>query len=368
VSEHFEDAGDDDYVLLPKASAGCRKAVATSIAAVAIVAILAAAAMVWTVRQITPSSPQGAAVAKVVVPKGATFDQVAEDLEAKGIISSATVFSLYSRFEPVGPIRAGEYVKFRKNSSMAQAADVINAGPLPSESVVLTIIPGMWLSDALAAINKVFPEVSVAALKESLESGRIVSKYKPADQPNWEGFLLPETYEFKKGSTADEILTYLVKQFDATLDDLGYDKAEARTGHTAYELVTTASLIERETGDPLEERPKMARVIFNRLDQKVKLGIDASILYGLGRKGNAQPLTKSELDADGPYNNRIRYGLPPTPIALASEQSLKAAINPADGKWLYYVLINGSPREHFFTDSYDQFLEQKKVCQQKGLC
>lgn len=111
-----------------------------------------------------------------------------------------------------------------------------------------------------------------------------------------------------------------------------------------------------------------SRVIFNRLEQNIALGIDATLLYGLGRKGASQPLTKSELETDGPYNSRTRKGLPPTPIAIPSQKSLAAAISPAEGDWLYYVLVKNDPPEHLFTASYKEFQDAKAACRSDGLC
>jgi UPF0755 protein len=96
------------------------------------------------------------------------------------------------------------------------------------------------------------------------------------------------------------------------------------------------------------------------------LGIDASVAYGAGGATNGT-LTASQLETDTPYNTRINTGLPPTPIGLPGRASLEAAMNPADGPWLYYVLADQDGR-HFFTDSYDEFLNAKDRCQELGLC
>ena len=202
----------------------------------------------------------------------------------------------------------------------------------------------------------------------TLVGPEIAAKYHTDPAASWEGYLLPETYRFAEDATPVQILQKLVNQFDSTLDELGYDNAQARTGRSATDLVTIASMVERETGDPPEERPKMARVIFNRLDTDMTLGIDATILYGLKRRGNEGGLTKTELETPGPYNSRKNLGLPPTAISLPSEESLKAAINPTEGPWTYYVLETIDPRAHFFTDSVKEFNAAKARCQDNGFC
>lgn len=338
------------------------------LSAIAVIGIVVGGGLLWTARQINPSGGPGVEVKEVVIPSGATFADVAEQLESEGIIGSARVMGWYAKFADVKPVQAGRYIKFRKNMSMGDAIEVLNAGPVAAQSRVVTIIPGMWLSDALEAINKVFPNISVDELSLTLMGGKVTSKYHPDPTQSWEGFLLPETLDFAEDATAQEILQRFVDEFDKVLDNAGYQNAEARTGRTAYELVTIASMIEREKGDAEGEAEKVARVIFNRLDENMTLGIDATILYGLQRRGNEGGLTKAELEADGPYNSRTRKGLPPTPIALPSKASLEAAINPAEGDWLYYVLAGVNPREHFFTSSYDEFLDAKRRCDANGWC
>lgn len=107
----------------------------------------------------------------------------------------------------------------------------------------------------------------------------------------------------------------------------------------------------------------MARVIYNRLQNGVPLGIDASLNYALGHPAT----TESELATDSPYNLREVAGLPPTPIAVPGRASLEAAVAPAPGQWMYYVLADEAGR-HTFTNTYDEFLEAKAVCQERGLC
>jgi UPF0755 protein len=226
--------------------------------------------------------------------------------------------------------------------------------------------------DALDRIANTFPNVSVDALKEALASGAVTSKYLPPEmalEPDvtrrWEGMLAPDTYRFEKTATAQLILQTLSDQMSKVLDELGYDKAEALAGRSAYDLVKMASLIEREAGDPDDEKPKIARVINNRLDDNEPLGIDATILYGLNKR--AGDLTQSDLQTDTPYNSRLHPGLPPTPISLVSEASLKAAIQPAPGAWKWYVLTSKNPATHAFTDNYQEFLRAKEKAQKDGV-
>lgn len=367
--EYDEYDDDGEYERLPRASRRGSPIAVTVVAVFAVLGILVAGTLVWASRQMNPSGDPGPKVASIEIPSGSSFDDVADILEKEDVISSAQVMGWYVKFNDVKPVKAGRYVNFQKNSSFSDAIEVLDAGPVPPKDQVLTIIPGTWLTDAFTAINAAFPNITVDELKTKLESGFITSKYHGDDpKASWEGFILPETYQFDENATAEQILQKLVDEFDSTLDSLGYGKATATTGHSAKDLVIIASMVERETGDPPEERPKMARVIFNRLDQDMTTGIDATILYGVGRKGNEGGLTQAELDAPGPYNSRLTKGLPPTAISLPSKQSLQAAIAPADGDILYYVLKSASPREHTFTTNLKDHNAAVAECRRKGLC
>ena len=145
--------------------------------------------------------------------------------------------------------------------------------------------------------------------------------------------------------------------------EVGYTQAEALTGLTPYEAIIVASLIEEEAKVP-EDRAKISRVIHNRIEQGMKLEIDASVIYALGR--HTTELTFADLNFDSPYNTRLNPGLPPTPIAAPGRAALEAAINPAEGDWLFYVLAD-EDGSHFFTDDFDEFQQQVAKSRAEGL-
>lgn len=376
---HFDD-DEPEYEILPTETNGPRRLMVSAIAVLAIFGVLASSTLVWVTRQINPSGPQGASVSSVIIPPGSSFSDVAQILEDENVISSARVFGWYSRFVSVPNPQAGEYVEFHENSSMSEAADVLAAGPVPAESISVTVIPGQWLSDSLTSIAEEFPAVTPEQLQFALATDQVTSDYDlPVVEPwegqpldpaiaRWEGRLLPETYTFDADATPQEILQRFVDGFDAALDELDYDNAVARTGRTASDLITIASMVERETGDPPEEAGKISRVIHNRLEEGTPLGIDATILYGLGRRGGTDdPLTESDLAIDTPYQSRLNAGLPPTPIGAPGLAALAAAIEPTEGDWTYYVLVRADPAEHLFTNSYDEFLAAKERSREQGI-
>jgi UPF0755 protein len=169
-----------------------------------------------------------------------------------------------------------------------------------------------------------------------------------------EGFLFPATYDFLRGTTATQLVQ---KQLSAFADnwskvDLGYAR---KKNLTAYDVLIIASLVEKEALVP-DERPKIARVIYNRLHARMSLGIDATTRYGLHVPGT-QSLTQSELQSTNPYNTRNPnvIGLPPTPIANPGLASMQAAAHPASGNWLYFVR-KPDRQHHYFTSNYNDFI------------
>jgi UPF0755 protein len=155
----------------------------------------------------------------------------------------------------------------------------------------------------------------------------------------------------------------MTAQLDRVLDELNVASAQARFNLTPYEVVIVASLIEEETRVDAE-RAKVARVIYNRLRDGIPLGIDATSRYEAELAGRDRD--DIDFESDSPYNTRRIAGLPPTPIASPGRASIEAALNPADGPWIYYVLAD-EEGNHFFTDSAREFERAKAECRDRGL-
>ncbi len=178
-----------------------------------------------------------------------------------------------------------------------------------------------------------------------------------------EGYLFPATYDFEPGTAPADMLRRMVRQFVQVSEGLQLEQRAEQIGRTPAEIVTIASMIESETRLD-EERPDVAQVVYNRLEQGIPLGIDATLAYGLDKNGN--DLTRDDLTTDSPFNTRTRQGLPPTPISAPGEASLEAALTPSTGGLLYYVL-ESADGAHFFTDSYAEFEAAVQRCAQAGL-
>ena len=348
------------------------------VAALVLLGLVAAAGFVaWNQIQdrIDPPGPPGELV-ELEIPSGSTTEDIGALLVDHGIITSSTVWNYWTRFERVGPFQAGFY-DFQQNSSFREAVAVLDAGPRPPQLARVTIPEGLTVTEILERLadpERGVERWSLEALQAAASSEEIRSRFQPEGQsdcvehggPPWcalEGVLFPDTYEIDKEVDEAAFLRRLVAETDARLTALDVETRAAELGRTPYEILVVASLIEAETRVP-EERSKVARVVYNRLEEGTPLGIDAtsryeSVISGRGRDS-------LDFTSDSPYNTRRVAGIPPTPIAAPGQASLEGALNPAEGNWIYYVLQD-EQGNHFFTDSFSEFNRAKAECARLGL-
>jgi UPF0755 protein len=313
------------------------------------VLLVVGAGVIWVQHQLDPPGSPGAAV-QVQVAKGMSVADIGKLLEQKGVISNATIFRYYARLTGgASSVQAGEYT-FHKNESMGKAISILEKGAAVEEQVKLTIPEGLTLDEIADKVGEL-PGRSADRFRELAKSGTIRSQYEPADVDSLEGLLLPETYEFNKSDDEEAILRRMVQTFDQTVTDLGIASAAQKLKITPYQAVIVASMVEREARVP-EDRGPIARVIYNRLDQGMRLQIDATVLYALGE--HKDTVLYSDLNVDSPYNTYKVDGLPPGPIASPGKASLQAALQPTPGPWLYYVLSQPNGK-HAFATTLDEF-------------
>ena len=227
------------------------------------------------------------------------------------------------------------------------------------------------MADRVAAVRQiaiakrgVTPRMTREGYLRAVERAVPPSRFrKDVQRDSMEGFLFPASYEFTQQTTASELVADQLRAFRQRFR--GVDLSYARSKNlTPYDILIIASMIEKETAVPRERR-LVSAVIYNRLRNRMPLGIDATIRYGLDIPGT-ESLTKAALRSKSPYNTRIHTGLPPTPIANPGLASLRAAANPARGvDYLYYVRKPKS-LSHYFTASEQDFL--RKVCQYGYAC
>lgn len=305
------------------------------------------------------SSDPGKPVA-LVVPKGAGVETIGKLLEEKGVIESAFGFRIAAYLEGgADDIQAGRYeIPTGLTAKDALAALVDN--PPVAESVSVTFPEGLWLED-FARILEEQTDLSGERFLRVLEKGKVRSSLLPSDITSHEGLLFPSTYQVGENDDEVDVARKLVEEMEEQVAPLDFSVAESM-GYSRYEAIVIASMIEAEAKLD-SERPKVARVIYNRLEIGEKLGIDATVNYAI--RDHKLGLTVSELATDSPYNTRLYPGLPPTPIGAAGAEALAAAAEPADGDWLFYVLADCDGR-HAFSETYDEFLQDKAVYEALG--
>ena len=245
--------------------------------------------------------------------------QIAMVLQDQGIISDARVFSAAAAVNGFrgGRLRAGEF-EFSAGATMEDVLAMITAGRFLTYKVT---IPEGWTS-----------QMVVARVTEQKELEGEIKTVPP------EGSILPDTYVFRRGHTRQRLIEEMQTAQTKLLDALWQGRPTGTKIATPQELVTMASIVEKETGLS-EERPKVASVFLNRLDQKMRLQSDPTIIYGIvGGKGKLdRPLTKTDIETSTPYNTYTISGLPPGPIANPGKAALEAVLNPADTKYLFFV-------------------------------
>lgn len=280
----------------------------------------------------------------VNIPRGLGIRDIADLLQREGVIDQPYVFMggvivLKAR----GELKYGEY-QFSKQSSVSDVVDTIIEGKVVQH--VFTVPEGLTSEQIVARL-----------LENSVLAGQI--KEIPR-----EGTLLPETYRFTRGMTREQIIQRMQQAHRRVLQEVWEHRMQDLPVKTPEQLVTLASIVEKETGKP-DERTRVAAVFVNRLKGKMRLQSDPTIIYGLtGGKGSlGRPILKSEIEQPTPYNTYVVDGLPPGPIANPGRASLEAAANPARTKELYFV-ADGTGG-HVFSDNYAE--HQKNVARLRGI-
>jgi UPF0755 protein len=328
------------------------KAVATLVVLLLLLGIPAAVGVVYLNSIGVASSSTPGKTVEVEIPEGTSMTEVGEILEDEGVIKKAIGFRIVSYFQGGDEgIQAGTY-QLTTGLSARDALDRMLEGP-EVEFITVTFPEGSWLPEFAEKLDE-DTDIEGRDFLRVLESGKVKSSILPGDSNNFEGLLFPSTYQIIEEDTARSLAQRLVDETEKQLDKVDTSAAEAM-GYSKYEILTIASMIEAEAGVS-RDRGKIARVIYNRLDRGMALGIDATVIYALGERKNS--LTSEDLEVDSPFNTRKVVGLPPTPIGAPGAEAIKAAANPVDGPWLYYVLSDCDGR-HAFSVDYSDFLADK---------
>lgn len=294
------------------------------------------------------------AVKEVTVSENTDLISLAKQLDDEGVINYGTIFKLYVRIKGDNDgVLAGSY-SLNPNMDYGQIIDtLVNASS--KETIQITIPEGY----SIAQIKQLLLDEHVCtedALNEALNEHPFKHTFLQDELPateGWlEGYLFPDTYEIYKGNaTVVDAINKMLNNFETKYDAEIQAGAE-NLGRSMHDIVTIASLIEREAQVD-SERATIAGVIYNRLNNSSEfpyLQVDASVLYGLGRTGGK--LSEEDLKSDTPYNLYIKQGLPPGPICNPGYASLYAASHPEQHNYYYYVAMPDGT--HLFANSYEE--------------
>lgn len=277
------------------------------------------------------------------VKAGTNLSKVSKEISQLGLSNLPPIYlDIFGRLEGRSHlIKTGEYY-IKTGTTLPQLLDQIIAGKVIQHSI--TLIEGMNIQQVMAALTA-HPHIT-----QTLADNDAIALMTELGKPELhaEGWFYPETYHFPTGTTDLEFLQRAHQQMVTALDMAWQNKAENLPYKNAYEALIMASIIEKETGIA-EERAQIAGVFVRRLQKGMRLQTDPTVIYGLGENFDGN-LRRKDLKTDTPYNTYTRAGLPPTPIALASIESVEAALHPADGKSLYFV-ATGQDGRHVFSSN-----------------
>ena len=315
---------------------------------IALVAFAAAAWMLVSLFQPFKGESDGPAV-RVSIPQGATLGDIADLLEARGVIASAGFFELRARLAGrSGDLKPGSY-ELREDMSFAAALDALEEGVPPNVTIVS--VPEGLSRREIAPIVKGSP-LRGSYMRASRRNREVrPRRYGAPRGASLEGFLFPATYELRKGRPARALVTAQLEAFKRNFEkvDLRYAR---RKNLTPYDVLIIASLIDREAA-VANERRLVSSVIYNRLRDDISLGIDATVRFITGNW--TEPLKQSELANPSLYNTRVHAGLPPGPIGNPGLAAIRAAANPARTGYLFYVAAVCGNGRHKFAETDAEF-------------
>jgi uncharacterized YceG family protein len=324
----------------------------------ALIALALAGALVWFLLSLfQPFAGSGHGRVIVQIPKGSSASEVGTILARDGVVSSGFFFDIRALLAGKrSSLHSGRFV-LKHDMSYSAAIEALSKPP-PKVIAVKVVIPEGYTRRQIADLvreDALSGDYLAASERSRLLSPRHYGA--PKGTRKLEGFLFPATYDLRAGAPVQRLVDEQLIAFRRRFGSADVRRAHA-LGVTPYEMLTVASMIEREAQSE-HDRPLIAAVIYNRLREGIPLGIDATIYYAVEqRMGIATytgELTASQLKIDSPYNTRTHKGLPPTPISNPGGASIDAATHPAHVPYLYYVAGADGCGEQVFSKSYAQF-------------
>ena len=304
-----------------------------------LLAVLALAAAGWMI-----FTPFGLSTETFVeIEPGSSSTRIARQLEAAGIVRSQFAFDLY-RWVRKGKLKAGEY-RFDHPAPLTEVYDRIARGDV--YTVAVTVPEGATIFEVAARLEQAGIGTREEFLDQQGQLSGLVADFDPKAK-SLEGYLFPDTYRFPRRATSRQVAAAMVRQFRLEAAQIGLKE-------NVHEVVTLASLVERETALDAE-KPLVASVFQNRLAKHMPLMTDPSVIYGLElEKQWRGTIYASDLKRNTPYNTYLHAGLPPGPVANPGLPSLRAAMNPAQSNYLYFVAAGANPQgKSLFSETLEE--------------
>jgi UPF0755 protein len=278
-----------------------------------------------------------------MVEEGLSLRQVATSLEEKGIIKNKTFFLLWARLRGYGKsIKSGEY-------SLSPAMAPVKIFDILTRGIIIThpvTFPEGFSAEQIGETLARNINVDKSEFLSLVHNSVILKKYGISGE-SLEGYLYPDTYQFSRVQSPESIIEVMTGRFNEVISPLR--KRIGETGMTLENVVTLASIVEKETGRA-DERPLIAGVFSNRIKKGMRLDSDPTVIYGIKDfNGN---LTRDDLHRYTPYNTYVIKGLPPGPICNPGIESIRAVLYPADTDYLYFVAKNDGT--HYFSRSLEE--------------
>jgi UPF0755 protein len=299
----------------------------------------------------------------IVVAGGESTGSVISAMAKAGIISSPTLYRLDLLVEGAPLIQPGAY-QFHQSSGFSTVTDILRGGPNVTEILVR---PGNTLQEVAAqlgsSLNNQLPASFSADFVKAGLDGSVTSPFQEHRRESLEGLIAPGTYVVPPSMSARALLQEMVDTFTTEAAAHGLKPSTVIEGHRASDLVTIASIVEKE-GYYTVNMPKVARVIYNRLAVHSVLQMDSTVLYALGRDGGV--VTHAMLRNPTPYNTYLHAGLTPTPICAFSVAALQATLNPPPGPWRYFTLVDKAGHLAFATTFAEQ-LRNEAIAARNGI-
>jgi UPF0755 protein len=322
------------------------------------VCLVVLGAALWFVFEAYPIGGSGPPAVFQVTP-GEPFGQIADAMAAKGIIGSSFALRLDLLVTGTPTVQPGWY-ELATSSSFSHVRAVLSGGPNASAIVVSTAESSLEVAHDLAGVNG--PAFAQHFLSD-VRNGVVHSAFQPAPRRSLEGLLAPGTYVLVPSEAPSTLVTQMVDQFVARAASVGLTPSTTLHGLDAYQLVTVASIVEKE-GYLARNMPRVATVVYNRLVRGSPLQMDATVEYAIGQDGG--PVTHRTESIRSAYNTYQHTGLTPTPICIPSTQALDATLHAPSGPWLYFTLVDRSGTLAF-SSTFAQQLANERLAASRGL-